>query len=1013
MIPKVAPTAGSREISSYKINFMQPAAYLLDYNYFWYTPIQIAILGDIIETASSALAIDSPPSGQCACQPPRIPTARVPAANKMGGAMLSLLQVSQFVHAKRGLQRLMSRIVLLSCRAITVSVLILVTMKPMSFAQSVSFGSTPKLPIPGAVFLAAGDFNGDGKQDLVTVNNILNLISIYLGDGAGGFGAGRNFPVGTYPEFAAAADLNRDGKLDLVVTNAYSGNVSILLGDGAGSFGTSINYPVGGPFGSPGPSSVAIGDLNRDNNLDLVVTNAGTQDVSVLLGDGAGRFGAPLNFALGTQYSERTPVAVALADLNNDGKLDSVVANRDSAELSILLGDGAGSLGLAGNVKLPGSPLSVSVGDFNKDGKMDLAVAMLSVYGPLPPYVANGYVSIFYGDGAGQFALSENVAAGISPAHAFVADFNRDGNLDLAVINYGSLDTSILFGNGKGSFAAAISYAVGYYPYAAVISDFNGDSISDIAVSNPWSNDVSMLLGSATGSFDGAQSYVVGNAPAFVAVDDFDSDGLSDLAVTNHDSGTVSILRGNGVGSFQAAGEFAVQKGPVSVATGDFNQDGKPDLAVANEFSDTVSILQGDGNGSFNPVEHLVVGSNPVSVKVADVNSDGKPDVLVANAAGNSVAVVLGAGNGFFDEPRTFSVGSVPVSIATGDLNGDGKIDLAVGGRFSPQISILLGDGTGLSWETRQIDILDSVEAIQIADFNKDGKLDLAVVGSTNHAVYILLGKGDGSFGRPKGFSVGDYPFWLAVDDFNGDDNLDIATADLFGHEVSILLGDGKGSFGTARNLELRRYPAAVATGDFNRDGMPDIVVPNIDTDVITVALNTTVPPLTLRGSSSIETETNVSYVSSLLIGGGKPPYTIGIVGGSLPTGFSIVGQNIVGTATRAEKKSFTLQIADQKGTTTTKRHTIQIYPALKALTSELKVGVIGRSYSGRMKATGGKSPYTWSLSSGRLPAGIAIEASSGRITGIPTETGSFNLTFQVQDPLGGVAQKTLTLSVR
>jgi hypothetical protein len=159
-------------------------------------------------------------------------------------------------------------------------------------------------------------------------------------------------------------DFNGDGKPDLAVANVFSNNVSILLGDGTGQFGAATNFPVG-----VYPFSIAVGDFNGDGNQDLAVGNFNSNNVSILLGDGAGHFSAPTNFPVSG------PGSVAVGDFDGDGKQDLAVANYSSTNVSILLGDGMGHFSAATTFSVGTNPESVAIGDFNGDGKQDLAVA--------------------------------------------------------------------------------------------------------------------------------------------------------------------------------------------------------------------------------------------------------------------------------------------------------------------------------------------------------------------------------------------------------------------------------------------------------------------------------------------------------------------------------------------------------------------------------------------------------------------------------------------------------------
>src|SRR6266536_995671 len=198
----------------------------------------------------------------------------------------------------------------------------------LSFAQSISFTAATNFAAgDGPSSVAAGDFNGDGRQDLAVANTFSNNVSILLGNGNGTFGAATNFAAGNGPLSVAVGDFNGDGRQDLAVVNRLSTNVSILLGNGNGTFGAATNFAVGN-----GPLSVVLGDFNGDGRQDLAVANQFSANVSILLGNGNGTFGAATNFAGGTG-----PLSVAVGDFNGDGRQDLAVANQFSDNVAILL----------------------------------------------------------------------------------------------------------------------------------------------------------------------------------------------------------------------------------------------------------------------------------------------------------------------------------------------------------------------------------------------------------------------------------------------------------------------------------------------------------------------------------------------------------------------------------------------------------------------------------------------------------------------------------------------------
>jgi len=283
--------------------------------------------------------------------------------------------------------------------------------------------------------VAVGDFNADGWPDLTVANAWSDDVSILLGDGGGGgtFLPAVNYAAGDGPRFVAVGDFNADGQPDLAVANDHTQNVSILLGivGGGGTFQTAVNYAVGSL-----PTSVAVGDFNADGQPDLAVANASSNNVSILLGNGGGdgTFQAAVNYAV-----DSGPTSVAVGDFNADGSPDLAVANGTwSGNVSILLGivGGGDTFQPAVNYAVGNWPNSVAVGDFNGDGSPDLAVANVN----------SNNISILLGNGGGggTFQAAVNYAVGSWPRSVAVGDFNADGQPDLAVSDVASDNVSVL-----------------------------------------------------------------------------------------------------------------------------------------------------------------------------------------------------------------------------------------------------------------------------------------------------------------------------------------------------------------------------------------------------------------------------------------------------------------------------------------------------------------------------------------------------------------------------------------
>ena len=324
----------------------------------------------------------------------------------------------------------------------------------------------------GVASVAVGDFNGDGKLDLVTNGSVL------LGNADGTFQAPLAFPAGAYSS-VAVGDFNGDGKLDLAGTSASS--VSVLLGNGDGTFQAPLTFAAGQPW------SVAVGDFNGDGKLDLA--GVASYGIWVALGNGDGTFQPAQNFTCGGPCG---PGMVVVGDFNGDGRLDLVLTDVSYWRLFLFLGNGDGTFQTPRQVGLNWVPDFVAVGDFNGDGVLDLAVAAeddLSDYGK---------VLVLLGNGDGTFQSPLTVAAGDDATSIAVGDFNGDGKPDLAVGNEAFNNVWVLLGNGDGTFQAAQDFGVGGRAESVAVADFNGDGRLDLAVA---SGSVSVLIDNTVQSF--------------------------------------------------------------------------------------------------------------------------------------------------------------------------------------------------------------------------------------------------------------------------------------------------------------------------------------------------------------------------------------------------------------------------------------------------------------------------------------------------------------------------------
>jgi hypothetical protein len=357
---------------------------------------------------------------------------------------------------------------------------------------------------------------------------------------------------GSFPVSVAIADVNGDGKPDLLVANqgpggTVSGTVSVLLGNGDGTFQAAVSYGSGGSF----TYSLAVGDVNGDGKLDLVVTNAASNTVGVLLGHGDGTFAPALTFDSDGAF----PDSVAIADVNGDGVPDIVVVDcgnkfagcggGQNGTAAVLLGNGDGTFRTGASYDAGSGPISVAIADVNGDGKPDIVVADCGA-NIFCPTSAPGAVSILLGNGDGTFQAAVSYSSGgISALSVAVADVNGDGKLDLLVANSGSSTVGVLLGNGDGTFQSAVAYSAGSIYSPAVVADVSGDGKLDLLVGN-YPGSVAALLGSGDGTFQSPLAYSSGGSgPTSVAIGDVNGDGQPDVVVANFYSNSVGVLLNN------------------------------------------------------------------------------------------------------------------------------------------------------------------------------------------------------------------------------------------------------------------------------------------------------------------------------------------------------------------------------------------------------------------------------------------------------------------------------------
>jgi subtilisin family serine protease len=712
------------------------------------------------------------------------------------------------------------------------------------------FAFHPTLPagfLPTSV--TTGDWNHDGKMDWAVSNGGSNDIWIYFGNGDGTAQLPKIIRLtGAAPVQVVTADLRGIGVLDLVVAEADSQTVGVLLGNGDGTFQPEVTYFVPGP-----PLSLTVGDVNGDGKIDIVagiVGDPSTGPLTTFLGDGSGKFGAPITALAYNPILTFATTQVVLKDLNGDGLPDITLIDEGLAVpgAHTYLNNGDGTFKHADYFFESDSsvvvPTAVAVGDMDGDGCPDTVTVE-----------ALGLVRIFKGNCDGTVQGLPNlttIGAGEAPISVALADMNGDGKLD--VITGGGF-----FGVGAGE----------------------GEEASDL---------VTVLVGDGKGDLAVAKVYRTEPTLVGLAVTDLNGDGKPDVVAASQATDTALVLMNEGQGvlngptggyvGYILAGQQGAVNAPYSnFLVQDLNGDGKPDLAFieADQYFSTpwefVSVLN-DGTGHFGAPTKTAMsdfGVAPAGWVLGDFRNTGLPDLVVSSSAyqgnpGPDLIFVPNNGDGTFAKARVTVLDATRISelglVAAGDFNKDGKLDLVgviapAGTSGAYDLCTFLGNGDG----TFQVTSFTSLGAnptgpprmIFVGDFNRDGKLDVLVwtydnvEGTQNHNVYEFLGNGDGTFAVPKVILPNFGFFGMA--DLNHDGYPDIIELDqlpsssnpeLDAPSFTVYIGQADGTFHPGNTYSVYAGPVYPGYGfsnvgpnqiltpmlaDFNGDGNIDLGV--------------------------------------------------------------------------------------------------------------------------------------------------------------------------------------------
>ena len=346
---------------------------------------------------------------------------------------------------------------------------------------------------------------------------------------------------------------------------------------------------------------------------------------------------------------------------------------------------GGARFGFAGTVPAGDDPESIRAADLNGDGKADLVTGV------------DGAVSLLPGDGSGGFPARIGLpGGGGSNEYALPFDANGDGILDLAVASTSEPGSTlfILKGLGSGSFSAPAAFPTGDFPEVIEAADFDGDGNIDLAVAHNRSGDARVHFGDGTGSFGGTLIFALGGRGENLAAADLNADGLPDLLAVDQEKLTVLLNKGGR--EFEQGIEHGAGPFPFCVAAADFDGDGDIDVLVGNGgiFADQgerdFALLRNNGDGTLSAPEFISAGGGITSIALADFNGDGAVDAAAASSGTHECRLLLNTG-GSLTDAGALPCGWGPAAVTAADFDGDGVPDLAIANEFSDDISVWLG----------------------------------------------------------------------------------------------------------------------------------------------------------------------------------------------------------------------------------------------------------------------------------------------------------------------------------
>lgn len=683
------------------------------------------------------------------------------------------------------------------------------------------------------------DFNGDGWLDLAVIG-VTGDLRVLLGNGAA-YVLGQVLQLDGLPVWIAGGDFDQDQDEDLVVVRATAGSADILLNDGNGTFA-----PGGSLAIQPDGLSLAVGDLDGDGLLDVAVSQPAVPQIRVGYGDGAGGFASTASLEL---PGGGEAFYLAIGDLTRDGDADLVVS--DPVNSRVVVFPGLPAPGAVGfwylELSVPDNPAGMAFGELSGDGLPDLVVGAVGpdrfvvitdLLGPIGKGQPGGLGEPWAYD-------SFDVPVPEPPSIPTVADVTGDGVNDLVACL--ALRQSMCIARGLSGGGVGDQYLLDTSgsPLRPAVGDVNRDGRADLLTLSAKGDRINLWLADVDGRLRGARNYVTGVPLAsWVEGGDFDGDGDLEVVTGGTDDTRVVFLAPDGAGGLAIQSTVDVGFPVNQFDVVDLDGDRLPELVVA--VPGGLRVLRNRSTaGAYDfevmpaPPTSMGATSQPYGIAVADFDRDGSFDVVLCDFLGGGLHLLPGTATPFSFAPEVvLPLGNAPAGVATGDFTGDGLVDLAVSRFGQSDIVVLKNEGGLVFTEFLTIPVGLAPTYLLTADFDRDGRADLVVSNGESDTVSVLFGGPNGFTGQS--YPAGNNPMALLVRDLSGDGAEDILVASLQSGDFRVLVGDGAGGFPL-----LPRFPGTLGASDallqdVTGDGLPDLMISSVVTSRLSVVRNIT-----------------------------------------------------------------------------------------------------------------------------------------------------------------------------